>query len=83
MKKILLLFLFLFCGGVALLGQSWDRITSSGEFYYGEGRGDTKEQATDRALSDMIKSIAIRWRVSSAVSVSRPLRMGGMIIRRG
>ncbi len=60
MKKILLSFLFLFCGGVALLGQSWDRITSSGEFYYGEGRGDTKEQATDRALSDMIKSIAIK-----------------------
>ena len=60
MKKILLSFLFLFCGGVALLGQSWDRITSSGEFYYGEGRGDTKEQATDRALSDMFKSFAIK-----------------------
>lgn len=51
--SILLLFFPLF-----VTAQNWDHIKSSGEYYYGVGRGATEEEATKAAVAEISASIA-------------------------
>ena len=56
-KKILLgtvLLVFSLC----VSAQNWDHIQHSGEYYYGVGRGATREEATKRAMAELIEMIA-------------------------
>lgn len=43
---------------VVAMGQNWDYIRDSGEFYYGVGHGSNEQEASERAMADLISMIA-------------------------
>ena len=43
---------------IALMGQNWDYIRESGEYYYGVGYGTNEQEASERAMADLIGMIA-------------------------
>lgn len=59
MKNILLLLMLLFPAVVA--AQNWDHIRNSGEYYYGDSddKCKTLEEATNQAISNLSKMIAV------------------------
>ena len=57
MKKELLLTLLIFLP-LAMQGQNWDYIQTSGEYYYGVGHGATEAEASERAMADLVSMIA-------------------------
>ena len=57
MKKTLFTILFFFCTSVVSMGQSWEDIVYSGEYYYGEGFGKSQSEAKNMAMSELSNSI--------------------------
>ena len=55
--KTLLLFLCL-TSTLGAMAESWDYVRSSGEYYYGMGRGATEKEAKDMALAELTGMIA-------------------------
>ena len=43
---------------IALMAQNWDYIRESGEYYYGVGYGTNEQEASERAMADLIGMIA-------------------------
>lgn len=43
---------------VAMMGQNWDYIRESGDYYYGVGHGTNEVEASERAMSDLVSMIA-------------------------
>lgn len=43
---------------IALMAQNWDYIRDSGEYYYGVGYGTSEQEASERAMADLIGMIA-------------------------
>ena len=43
---------------VMVMGQNWDYIRDSGEFYYGVGHGTNEQEASERAMADLVGMIA-------------------------
>ena len=41
-----------------VMAQNWDYIRDSGEYYYGVGHGSNEEEASERAMADLISMIA-------------------------
>lgn len=62
MKTILcrktLSFTILLILSLGVSAQNWDHICHSGEYYYGIGRGTTREEATERAMAELVGMIA-------------------------
>jgi len=58
-KKISILFSFLFFSLSAIYAQNWDVITGSGDYIYGVGRGETEAEADRQALADLVSRIAM------------------------
>ena len=56
MKKFLFVFLLVF--PIVLQAQNWDLIRQSGDYYYGEGQGKTKEEAMKNAQAELTSMIA-------------------------
>lgn len=56
MRKILLGILLSL--PVVAMGQNWDYIRDSGEFYYGVGHGTNEQEASERAMADLVSMIA-------------------------
>ena len=56
MKK--LLFGILLMLPAVMMGQNWDYIRESGEFYYGVGHGANEVEASERAMADLVGMIA-------------------------
>lgn len=59
MKKHYLIILLLLCTSVVTMGQNWDDIVYSGEYYYGEGYGKTRDEARESAMSDLTSKIVV------------------------
>ena len=57
LKKIL--FLFLFCSPLLTWAQNWDYIQTSGEYYFGVGKGATEDEADKAALAALVSQVAI------------------------
>lgn len=60
MKNRIKAFLFLLIAVQIAYGQNWDYIKDSGEYYYGEGRGSTVEEAREQALVALSQSISVQ-----------------------
>lgn len=61
MKKTILLTLLLALLNVTgAMADNWEWIITSGEYYYGIGRGKTLEEAKNMALNDMNSMIAVK-----------------------
>lgn len=58
MRNILFTFIALFGMVASSFAQNWDNITKSGKFYYGEGFGETAEEAKNMALAALTGMIA-------------------------
>lgn len=59
MKKILMLSLFVVLS-VSINAQTWSEIKNKKEIYiFGEGRGESIEEADERALADLISQISV------------------------
>lgn len=43
---------------IALMAQNWDYIRDSGEYYYGVGYGTNEQEASEKAMADLIGMIA-------------------------
>lgn len=43
---------------VTVMGQNWDYIRESGEYYYGVGHGVNETEASERAMADLVSMIA-------------------------
>ena len=43
---------------VVMTAQNWDYIRESGEYYYGVGHGINEQEASERAMADLIGMIA-------------------------
>lgn len=43
---------------IALMAQNWDHIRDSGEYYYGVGYGTNEQEASEKAMADLISMIA-------------------------
>ena len=56
MRKLILEILL--CLPVVMMGQNWDYIRESGEFYYGVGHGANEVEASERAMADLVGMIA-------------------------
>ena len=56
MRKLLLGILTML--PVMVMGQNWDYIRDSGEFYYGVGHGTNEQEASERAMADLVGMIA-------------------------
>ncbi len=54
----LLMALLLVAAGTTLHAEDWSTITNSGNYYYGIGHGATIDEASQRALSDLMSQIA-------------------------
>lgn len=59
MKKGLLLVILLIISHSWTLAQNWDVIRNSGDYYYGEGTGETKEAAEEMALVNLLQMISV------------------------
>lgn len=57
MRKQLLLALLILLP-LGMKAENWDYVVSSGEYYYGMGRGATEAEASEQALADLISMIA-------------------------
>ena len=60
MKNRIKAFLLLLIAVQIAYGQNWDYIKDSGEYYYGEGRGSTVEEAREQALVALTQSISVQ-----------------------
>ena len=58
MRKTLLLIIALFCLTYNVVAQNWDTVKTSGKYYYGEGFGESVEEAKNMALSALTGMIA-------------------------
>lgn len=56
MRKLLFAILLIF--PVIVMAQNWDYIRESGEYYYGVGYGSNEEEASERAIADLVSMIA-------------------------
>ena len=56
MRKLLFAILLIF--PVIVMAQNWDYICESGEYYYGVGYGSNEEEASERAIADLVSMIA-------------------------
>ena len=43
---------------IVATAQNWDYIRDSGEYYYGVGYGTNEQEASERAMADLIGMIA-------------------------
>lgn len=57
-RRIGLVFLSMLFFPLLSLAQSWDYIQNSGEYYYGEGHGETEAEADNHALAFLTGQIA-------------------------
>lgn len=58
MKKLYMLFIFLItvvCG----YAESWEQVVTSGQYYFGVGKGTTQEEAYNMAWTEMLNSIVV------------------------
>ena len=58
MKKIFIL-LFLLISSVCGYAESWDEVVTSGQYYFGLGKGATQEEAYNMAWTEMLNSIVV------------------------
>lgn len=58
MKLRFLLSFVLLLMALSSTAQNWDNIQRSGEYYYGIGHGTTREEATERAMAELVGMIA-------------------------
>jgi|GEM_PF-6226153 hypothetical protein len=58
MNRNIVFSILLFFVSLCASAQNWDHIQHSGEYYYGVGRGATREEATKRAMAELIEMIA-------------------------
>lgn len=58
MKKIFIL-LFLLIASVCGYAESWDEVVTSGQYYFGVGKGATQEEAYNMAWTEMLNSIVV------------------------
>ena len=58
MKLRFLLSFVLLLTALSSTAQNWDNIQRSGEYYYGIGHGATREEATERAMAELVGMIA-------------------------
>lgn len=56
MRKLLLGILLIF--PLMMTAQNWDYIRESGEYYYGVGHGANEQEASERAMADLVSMIA-------------------------
>lgn len=58
MNRNIVFSILLFFVSLCTSAQNWDYIQHSGEYYYGVGRGATREEATKRAMAELAEMIA-------------------------
>ena len=56
-RRQILLLIFTCCPLLAC-AETWDYITTSGEYYFGVGHGETEQEADDAALAALVGQIA-------------------------
>lgn len=56
--KNILVFVMYFMAPVLIHAQNWEFIQSSGDYYYGSGRGSTESEADKNAIADLVGRIA-------------------------
>jgi len=77
MKNILRIILLLLAGlPVAATAQSWTEVTTSGRYYFGEGKGESYAEADQQALAGLLSQISVNVSVSSDVSNKRSEKNG-------
>lgn len=58
MLRFFIIAILLFLAPFSAWAETWDYITSSGEYYYGVGTGKTEEEADQAAIAYLVKQIA-------------------------
>lgn len=58
MKRIFLPILLMLMTCATAYAIDWETIKKSGEYYWGEGKGATTKEATERAMADLVSMIA-------------------------
>lgn len=61
-----------------LPAQSWQEVTGSGEYYYGEGRGSSVEEADRQALAALLSQISLEVSSSSEIGNRRREQAGSV-----
>ncbi len=61
-----------------LPAQSWREVTDSGEYYYGEGRGSSVEEADRQALAALLSQISLEVSSSSEIGNRRREQAGSV-----
>ena len=57
MRKIIIVFVAMLT--TTAMAQNWDVIRNSGDYYYGEGSGETEEEAGKSALENLLQMVAV------------------------
>ncbi len=80
MKKLLRIILFLLvCTPVSATAQSWTEVTTSGNYYFGEGNGESYAEADQQALAGLLSQISVNVSVNNKVDNKRMEKDGKLL----
>ena len=80
MKKLLRIILFLLvCKPVSATAQSWTEVTTSGNYYFGEGNGESYAEADQQALAGLLSQISVNVSVNNKVDNKRMEKDGKLL----